>query len=117
MRRCDISEKMKVDEIVTAWEPGKGYSLEIASAKGVSIKKMVGSFTLAPDGDETRATISMEYEMKGIARFLPIGGMMRQQAKDHLLGLKHHIETGQSVEPKMLKGLRKSYGAVCRATG
>jgi uncharacterized membrane protein len=117
MRRCDISNKMKVDETITAWEPGEGYSLEVTTATGVPIKKMLGSFTLAASGHETRATISMEYEMKGIARFFPIKGMMRQQAKDHLLGLKHHIETGQSIEPKMLRQLRKSYAGVCRATG
>ena len=59
----------------------------------------------------------MEYQMKGIARFLPVKGMMRQQAKDHLLGLKHHIETGDAIEPRMLKGLRKSYAEACRAIG
>ena len=55
----------------------------------------------------TRAT--MNYRIKGILNILPIGFLMRQQVRDHLLGLKYHIEKGQLVREVNLKSARKLY--------
>jgi hypothetical protein len=47
--------------------------------------------------------------MKGLIRFLPLRRAMERQAADHVIGLKHLVETGEAVTPQLLRSLRKRY--------
>lgn len=113
-RRCDISNTGQVDEMITEWVPGERYSMEKIASKGVPIKIMEVSFMVARiDHNTTAVNIEMRYRMKGLFHYLPVKGAMQQQARDHLIGLKHHVETGEIVYEKMLKSLRKQYSGEC----
>jgi len=114
-RRCDISNKMQVDEMITEWVPGERYSMEVIANKGVPVKTMEVCFMVAKiDHGMTSVSIEMKYRMKGLFHYLPVKGAMQQQARDHLMGLKHHVETGEIVSEKLLKAIRKRYSGDCR---
>lgn len=114
-RRCDISEKMQVEERITDWQEHQGYSMEVYRATGVPMDTMKVDFELTELAGKTKATVTMHYKMKGLLRFLPLKGLLNQQAKDHLMGLKHHVETGDKVVEQSLKTIRKQYSTVCVA--
>jgi uncharacterized membrane protein len=113
-RRCDISKTVQVDEMITEWLPGERYTMEVIASKGVPIKTMEVSYMVARNDTETTlVTIEMRYRMKGLFHYLPVKRAMQQQARDHLMGLKHHVETGELVSAEMLKAIRKRYAYEC----
>ena len=107
-RRCDISKKMQVEERITAWDEGNNFSMEVYKATGAPIDKLEVDFTVSEQGDSTRADMIIRYRMKGVLRFLPTSGLLRSQARDHLIGLKHHLETGEMITEKIMKVARKN---------
>ncbi len=109
-RRCDISDKQIVDEEITEWIPGESYTLAVTRVEGVPMDSLIAQCKVLPEGPDTRAVIDVQYRMKGVLDLLPIGWLMCRQAKDHLIGLRHHVETGCTVDPGSLKKLRKQYG-------
>lgn len=106
-RRCDIDARTQVDERITAWEEGERYSMQVIHSTGLPIDQLAVDFTVAAQGKTTQAELTIHYRMKGILRFLPTQGMFRKQAENHLLGLKHHVETGETVSKTLIKHLRK----------
>jgi hypothetical protein len=108
-RRCEIGPKHVVDEKIAAWEDGSRYVFEVTRAKGVPIGSLSADCRVEGANGVAIATISVRYSMKGLIRFLPLRRAMQRQAADHLIGLKHLVETGEAVTPQLLKSLRKHY--------
>lgn len=93
-RRCDISDKQVVEEEITERRPGESYALSVTRVKRIPMDSLIARCSIAPEGTNTRTVVVMQYRMKGVLALLPIGWMMRRQAKDHLIGLRHHVDTG-----------------------
>lgn len=108
-RRCEISPKQVVDEKITDWEDGSRYVMEVTRATGVPIGSLSADCRVGGTNGAATATISVRYSMKGLIRFLPLKRPMERQAADHLIGLKHLVETGEAVTPQLLKSLRRRY--------
>lgn len=110
-RRCDIANDTYVEEKITAWDSGNSFSMEVYKTKGVSINKMKVNYTISRIEDGVKASIVMNYQMKGLMDFIPIEGVMEQQAIDHLIGLKHLVEIGNKLDGKKLEELREKYSS------
>lgn len=108
-RRCNIQPGVYVEERIIAWEPGKAYAMEVYQSAGVMIDQMLVDYQMKPSGTGTLALVHMSYQMQGLAEFLPIYDLMKKQAIDHLVGIKHLSETGEKITAELLKTLRKKY--------
>ena len=108
-RRCDISEKMQVDERITAWNEGNSFSMEVYESTGLPLDIMEVDFSVQKiDNNTTQASMAIRYKMKSIMKFLPTNILLRKQAEDHLKGLKHHIESGNIITEDIMKALSKA---------
>ena len=58
-----------------------------------------------------KASIVMNYQMKGLMDFMPIKSVMELQAIDHLIGIKHLVETGDKLDKKKIEELREKYSS------
>ena len=109
-RRCSISTDVFVEEEIIAWNPERSFEIELRNMQGmVFLDHMNVLSEVEVYKQDTKAHITMTYKMKGIVDWLPIRGVMRQQAIDHLLGLKYLIEKGRSVDESTIKLLREAY--------
>lgn len=109
IRRCVIKKDMQVEERITNWVPEEQFSFEVIKTMGVPMKKLEAVMSLKNVGSFTLAKMSVSYQMKGVLRFLPTNSMMLNQTKNHLIGLKHYLETDEIVTPSKLKVIRLSY--------
>lgn len=108
-RRCKISENAFVEEEIVAWDPGTSFELSLCKKHGVQIDEMSVHSEVEPHSEGTRAKITMKYSMRGLLNWLPIRSYMRQQAIDHLLGLKYFLEKGHRVNENTIKLMREAY--------
>ncbi len=110
-RVCELAPMGEVEEKAIAWTDQESYTLDVKPVDGnPPLKSAQASFVLKEDGNQTIVTMEMNYELK----FGPIGKLMDtlmmkpQFAKvvpNILLGLKHHIETGEEVDGAVIKRL------------
>ncbi|WP_420583069.1 SRPBCC family protein [Reichenbachiella sp.] len=108
-RRCNIQPGVYVEERITAWEPGKAYAMEVYQSAGVMIDQMLVDYQVKPSGTGTLALVHMSYQMQGLAEFLPVYDLMKKQAIDQLVGIKHLSETGEKITAELLEILKKKY--------
>lgn len=112
-RVCEFDANMAVEETVTHWQEGQTMTLQIDFIKGMKppINNLRGIVSVKPSGtNQSLAALEMRYDPK----FGPIGSLMdkmmirRQYAKmipGILKGLKHHAETGEDVDLRVLTKL------------
>ena len=106
-RHCDLTiSKASIEERIVDWVENERIRVEIFDGRRTPpFKEAWGQFTLeeVPDGGGTLTRLQLHYELKGGI----LGGvidrvMVRRQygngLKLALAGLKHHVETGKSVE-------------------
>ena len=101
-RHCDLTGSNNyLEERAFDWQEGAGFSIDIYDTN-LPLKSNVVRFDVSEAGDGTRVTLTSDYQLK----FGPIGLVMdalfaRRQAEQGfrglLAGLKHHIETGETV--------------------
>lgn len=109
-RHCDLIPAGSVEERIIEWHGGESLTLEIYKGKGAPpFKKAVATISIKADGASTVVTAKFDYSMK----YGPIGALMDLFVVDRFLkkglqgllaGLKHHTETGETVNSA--KGLR-----------
>lgn len=117
-RVCELIPLGSIKETATAWQEGESFALDIRPLSPIPpLKQAVGRFTLKADGQHTIITLAMEYNLK----FGPLGVLLnalafksqfRRGLSDLLLGLKHHAETGELVDQKVIKRLKTTLGSV-----
>lgn len=111
-RVCEFGPAMSVRETAVDWREGQSYVLGIEVVKGQKppIRDFQGHLSVHEIPGGTLARIEMRYE----PRFGPIGWLMdrlmiRPQYEKMLpgimAGLKHHVETGEDVDPGVLKSI------------
>jgi uncharacterized membrane protein len=100
-RQCDLPNGGFLRERAFNWRDGEGYTIDVYETT-LPLKKNHVDFRLADHGDSTVVALMTDYELK----YGPIGALMdvlfaRRQVRkgmdDLLAGLKHHIETGETV--------------------
>lgn len=102
-RHCDLLPAGSIEETATEWHEGEGYVLEVRGGEGLPpFKKAHIHFTLKEDGQETVATMSLEYTLK----FGLIGKLMdawkvrplfRKVVPRVMAGLKKYSESTETI--------------------
>ena len=117
-RVCEFGPDTSVNETVIAWNEGESYTLEAQFIKGQSppVHSFHGTMSVKEQGSGTVAGMTLEY----VPKFGPLGKiidmMVLRPQFNKLLpgvlkGLKHHIETGESVDPQVLSQIELSPAA------
>ncbi len=103
-RECQLLPMGTVQEQVTSWVEGESMTIEISEFKNVPAMRAGGAeIHIRARGDQTDVHLELSYEVGLGAVGAGMNSMMlkRQFAKAAtglLAGLKHHVETGNSVE-------------------
>jgi len=100
-RHCDLaSAGQSVDEVVTRWDEGKGYSVDIKMNR-VPMRNGHADFDISVEDGSTVLTGVMSFEMP----FGPIGAMMERIGSKRMTamwsgmmaGFKERAETGNEI--------------------
>jgi carbon monoxide dehydrogenase subunit G len=95
-RHCDLVGDVPLEEHVTDWEEGRGYSYVVEGIP--QIKSMHNGTFVSADGDAAVVTQTMEFEAQGSEEErTAIEGQLNQAIGMLLAGLKHYVETGQPM--------------------
>ena len=99
-RHCDLLPMGKVEERIIGWKDGEELTIEIYESKSVPFLGE-GKFILKEEGGKTNVTMSLTYRMKGGFLGSLMGvfmkGRISKAMEGTLKGLKHHVETGETV--------------------
>lgn len=104
-RHCDLSLfGSTVEERIVEWNEGRSLKIDIYESKRIPlVGKQSATFVVEADGDGSRVTATLDYEIK----YGPFGGLMhaamlRRKLDSSWLafvaGIKHFAETGEPVE-------------------
>jgi len=110
-RICEF-DGMKVRETAVEWTPGKSYTLKVDFVEGgAPIENYVIAPRVVADGDVSIVYYDASYDVKmGIIGHLLDHLMIQKQIRSTMQrvldGLKHHIETGETVaDTNVLKSI------------
>lgn len=97
----------EVEEVVTAWQERKGFTVEFPMAGG-AIKSFSQQWSLEGTKDEAQVTVVMRYDTRWglVGRFVDLIMLKKHFSREltlALAGLKHHVETGEEVNAKSTK--------------
>lgn len=95
-RHCVFDDGVELEERVTHWEEGTGYTLETTRFVKVPMRANTITFALRPDAGGTIVSQTMQYSMKGG----PVAPLMEVMAKPRMMealngalgGLKAYAE-------------------------
>ncbi len=109
-RHCDLLPMGSVEERIIEWDEGESYKIEIFEGKAIPFKG-TGTFELTDNGKSTNVKMTFE-PMMGNGIFGKIMGFMMKEKMNKMIagvviGLKHHLETGELVSAKNYKKIRK----------
>ncbi len=99
-RHCEVDGFGPVQEYVESWDEGRRYFFRV---EGIGPMKTVrNGFAVEEDGDSTIVTLTINYEVKygllgRMMDFFMVRRGFRKAAISLLTGLKHHVETGETV--------------------
>jgi carbon monoxide dehydrogenase subunit G len=122
-RVCELRPLGAIEESALDWQEGKSFTLDIRPlSKAPPFKKATGRFQLDSVGQKTRVALDIDYTLRfGLLGRLLDALMVRPQFRkavpELLLGLKHHVETGEPVDPAVIKRLKASAGREVAAAG
>lgn len=105
-RECQLAPLGTVQERVTSWDEGRSLGIEIYERKNIpGLRQGDATIEIVPTGDSSHVTIELNYEvgLGALGAGMNAVGMKRRFTKavtGMLAGLKHHVETGESVDGK-----------------
>lgn len=114
-RRVHQGKTRWLDETVTDWDPGYGFSIRLHQADKGPIwpfEEAAFRYHLEDAGNgQTALTTTMSFTMRhgGFGRFLAkylLAGFFRGMVRDVAVGMKDYYETGQPVTPARRKLLK-----------
>ena len=114
-RICELGPKNSVNETAIAWNEGESITLGVEFIKGQKppVDNFTGTISLKEQGSGTVAAMIIEFAPK----FGPLGKIMdvillrpqiNKLVPNVLKGLKHHIETGETVDREVLSQIELS---------
>lgn len=109
-RICEFGDDFAVREVASGWVDGETYTMSIEFIRGQAppITDINARLSVVPAGEGSRATIEMSYTPK----FGPVGALMdaamirgqySKMLTGMMVGLKHHVETGEHMDRSVLK--------------
>lgn len=118
-RHCDMNASTGFDEVVTDWEQGYGYSVELSNFKGMPPMKYANAVVqVRDDGQAGRTIASFEFDYQfamGVVGAMMDAAMAKRQfttaAQRFVEGLKYHIETGNESNVRDVKRYIKAQTA------
>ena len=119
-RVCEFRPLGAIEESALDWQEGRSFTLDIRPLKKAPpFRKATARCQLNSVGQRTRVAVDIEYTLRfGLLGRLLDALMFRPQfgkaVPEILLGLKHYIETGETVNPAVVKRL-KAAGVVTPA--
>ena len=109
-RVCEFGPNLAIEETAIAWNPGESYTLAIEFLKGTKppITNILGTLAVRADGNASIVTMVMSYDVKfGLVGFamdrMMVQPRYRNMINGIMVGLKHHVETGELVNKDVLK--------------
>ena len=114
-RVCELGPNTSVNETAIAWKEGESITLDVEFIKGQKppVHYFHGTLSVRGQGSGTITAMTLEYAPK----FGPLGKildviLLRPQfnklVPNVLKGLKHHIETGETVDRQVLAQIEQS---------
>lgn len=104
MRVLRYSSKKEIEEVVTAWQERKGFTVEFPAAGG-AIKSFKQEWALEGTKDDAVVTVTLRAQAKWgflgrVLEFIMFKKHFSRELTLALAGLKHYMETGEEVDPK-----------------
>ena len=102
-RHCDLQNPSGyLEERAIEWRDGEGLTIDVYESS-LPIKRNVVEFAVAPEGDSTLVSVTVDYQLRYglVGAFIDTLIVRRQYQKGFrnlLAGLKSHIETGEFVD-------------------
>jgi hypothetical protein len=105
VRVLRYTSRKEIEEVVTAWQERKGFTVEFPMAGG-AIKSFSQQWALEGTKDEAVVTVSLRSETKWgflgrLLEFIMFKKHFSRELTLALAGLKHYVETGEEVDSKM----------------
>lgn len=99
-RHCDLKPMGSVEERIVEWDEGSGYKVDIYDSNKIPpFKKSIADLLVEPEGDGTRFTGTLDYELRyGIVDRLGARNQFAKAWSRFAAGLKSYVETGIEVE-------------------
>jgi uncharacterized protein YndB with AHSA1/START domain len=104
-RHCDLAlPGASLEERIIEWHEGQSYKVEIYQGEKVPPAHYIHiTLTVQPEGEGSRASTHMEYQLKygilgALMDRLMVHKGMSGGMQGLLAGLKHYCETGEAVE-------------------
>lgn len=104
MRVLRYTSKKEVEEVVTAWQERRGFTVEFPRAGG-AIKSFSQQWALEGSKDEAVVTVHIRSETKWgflgrVLEFIMFKKHFSRELTLALAGLKYYVETGEEVDGK-----------------
>ena len=109
-RVCHLDAKNSVREKITAARGNDSFDIDIIEGGLPMMKTMKGTFELKEiDTRKTRVIFTMKFNTKPAFMAIMMKGMMKKMLKKMLIGLKYHLETGDTVTKANISGIVKDF--------
>jgi len=108
-RYCFIVPGMELNEEVVNWQPGTSYTVkgQLSGEQVPPVEDLKGTLSVKAESEGVHASMTMEYQFAGDASMeKEVQGQFQMMLDGILLGLKHHAQTGEEVDLKVLKQLQ-----------
>lgn len=105
-RYCRVLPALDLNETVIDWRNGQGFTVagDISGDMAPPVENMRGRYILKEDGAGTQVIFQINFDpFPEIHNVEEIVAQISMQASMVLAGLKHHAETGEAVDMKVLK--------------
>lgn len=109
-RVCNLDAKNDIREKITAARGNDSFDVDIIEGGMPMMDTMKATFNLkAVDVNQTLISLTMKFNTK--PRFMAnlMKGMMQKMLSKMLVGLKYHLETGDSVTKNNISKIMKDY--------
>jgi len=110
VRHCKFSEKLFLDEKISAIEENKRITINVTKHNLPFVKDMSATYELIDLGEhktEVRMTSYVSTSPSFMIHLMK--GQMGKSLVKHLFGMKYHLETGKTVDMKNYKDTLKNY--------
>lgn len=109
-RSCTIDSKTKIKEKITARRGDEAFDIDIIEGGLPMMKTAKATFELKSLGtDLTEVKFTMRFNTKPAFMAFFMKGMMKKMLFKMLVGLKYHLETGDSVTKESISKIMKGY--------
>ncbi|PCJ96905.1 MAG: hypothetical protein COA50_06320 [Flavobacteriaceae bacterium] len=109
-RQCNVNENKYVKESIINVEEGKGFALVIDEAHGIPFNRVYVEYQItALEMGKTKVVQHIYYRTKPALMGQIMKGKLGNSFESIIVGLKYHMETGDTVTKKKYKKIKKVF--------